>query len=82
MKYRALTGLNFKETRVEPGEITDAVPERSVKWLLAQGHIEALGEEEPKKKSTKGNRKRDLPAAEPIGQPPDAAEEPVEEAEE
>jgi hypothetical protein len=41
--YRVLTGLSFPpDRRAEPGEIVDDIPSTSIKWLLAQGHIEEV----------------------------------------
>lgn len=45
-KYRALTGLNYPgkdgEKRVEAGEVVTDLPAKSVRWLLAGGHIEEV----------------------------------------
>lgn len=40
--YRALTGLNYGDKRVEAGELVDDLPEESVEWLLNDGHIEKV----------------------------------------
>lgn len=46
MKYRVLTGLDYpvkgEYKRAEPGDIVDDIPEKSIGWLLRQGHIEEL----------------------------------------
>lgn len=42
--YRVLNGLNYGDTRREPGDLADDIPVQSVKWLLQQGHIEAVEE--------------------------------------
>lgn len=48
MKYRVNTGLNWApklgapERRAEPGDVVEDLPEKSVKWLLEQGHIEKV----------------------------------------
>lgn len=48
MKYRVLTGLNWgsgkEERRVEPGEVVDDIPAKSLPWLLAQGLIAEVPE--------------------------------------
>lgn len=45
-KYRASTGLSYStkggDRRVEPGEVVDDIPPKSVPWLLRQGHIEEV----------------------------------------
>lgn len=42
-KYRVLTGLDYPPLkRAEHGDIVDDLPKESVKWLLAQGHIEEV----------------------------------------
>lgn len=41
MAYRVLTGMNYPpDQRAEVGDIVDDLPPKSVKWLLASGHIE------------------------------------------
>ncbi|TWE30212.1 hypothetical protein [Prauserella muralis] len=49
-KFRVLTGMNFRvggrERRAEPGEIRDDIPAKSRAWLLEQGHIEPLEDDE------------------------------------
>ena len=39
-KYLVNTGLDYNGRRVEPGNIVDDLPARSVKWMLEQGIIE------------------------------------------
>jgi len=40
-QYRALVGLDVPpDRRIEAGEVTDAIPSKSVKWLLDQGYIQ------------------------------------------
>lgn len=40
-QYRALVGIDIPpDRRVEAGEVTDAIPAKSAKWLLEQGYIE------------------------------------------
>lgn len=40
-QYRALVGIDIPpDRRVEAGEVTDAIPAKSVKWLQEQGYIE------------------------------------------
>lgn len=38
-KYEVLTGLNYGQTRREPGDIADDIPAKSVAWLLESGAI-------------------------------------------
>lgn len=50
--YKVLTGMNWTGTdgedmRAEPGEVRDDVPEVSVPWLLADGHLEVATEPAP-----------------------------------
>lgn len=40
VKYRALVGIDYPGGRVEPGDETDALPAKAVKWLLDDGCIE------------------------------------------
>lgn len=51
-QYRALVGIEIPpDRRVEAGEVTDAIPSKSVKWLQEQGYIEpvaAKGKDAPK----------------------------------
>lgn len=40
-RYRVLTGLNYPpDKRAEIGDVVEDLPAQSVKWLLADGHIE------------------------------------------
>lgn len=42
--YKVLVGLNYPpDRRVEPGEVADDIPGKSIKWLLEQGCIEPVG---------------------------------------
>ena len=52
--YRAKNGINFprhgpdgEEVRLEPGDVSDQLPEGSAAWLLAEGHIELADAPEP-----------------------------------
>ena len=49
-KYRVVRGLDYGRKRAEPGDIVDDIPEKSLDWLLAQGHIEEV---KPKKEAKK-----------------------------
>lgn len=40
--YRVIQGINYKDRRVEPGDLVDDIPTRSVKWLVDQGIIEKV----------------------------------------
>lgn len=41
--HRALAGITLPNgDRVEVGETSDAIPARSLPWLLEQGHIEKV----------------------------------------
>ena len=43
MAYRILTGMNYPpDKRAEIGDVVDDLPPKSVKWLLAQGHVEPV----------------------------------------
>jgi hypothetical protein len=55
-KYRitggptGIAGLDYRSTRVEPGDVVDDLPRESIKWLREQGYVELVGkdaEEEP-----------------------------------
>lgn len=37
--YEVLVGLNYGDTRREPGEIADDIPAKSITWLVEQGCI-------------------------------------------
>lgn len=39
-KYKALVGMNYAGKRVEPGDIVEDIPSKSLSWLLDQGCIE------------------------------------------
>lgn len=42
--YKALVGLNYPpDRRAEAGEVVSDLPGKSIKWLLEQGLIEAVG---------------------------------------
>lgn len=41
-RYRVIHGLDYGDTRAEPGEIRDDIPATSVPWLLEGGHIEPV----------------------------------------
>lgn len=51
-QYRALVGIEIPPDRyVKAGEITDAIPAKSIKWLQEQGYIEPVagkGKDAPK----------------------------------
>jgi len=55
-QYRVLTGLDYPGGRCEPGDVTEAIPAKSVKWLVEQGHIEPVAPSRP----VKGSQKRDI----------------------
>jgi hypothetical protein len=38
-KYLVLVGLDYGQTRREPGDIATDIPKQSVPWLLEQGAI-------------------------------------------
>lgn len=40
-KYMVLVGLDYGQTRREPGDIASDIPKQSVPWLLEQGAIAA-----------------------------------------
>jgi hypothetical protein len=41
--YLVLTGLSYPpDKRAESGAVVNDIPEKSVKWLLAKGHIEEV----------------------------------------
>ena len=40
--YRVLVGLNYRDKRVEPGDVVDDIPRSAVSWLKAQGKIELV----------------------------------------
>lgn len=44
--YRVLTGLNIEDERHEPGDLVTDVPDESLDWLLDQGHIEPVEDED------------------------------------
>lgn len=48
--YRALVGIEFGNTRVEAGETSDAIPAKSISWLLKDGYIELVEDAKPTKK--------------------------------
>lgn len=41
-KYKVLIGLNYGDTRREPGDIVSDIPKQSIPWLLEQGAIEVV----------------------------------------
>lgn len=41
-EYKALVGLNWKNRRVEAGEVVDDIPSDSVEWLLESNCIEEV----------------------------------------
>ncbi|AVX31802.1 hypothetical protein CTH_2259 [Carboxydocella thermautotrophica] len=49
MRYIALTGLEYNGKRVEPGDVIDDLPKKSIKWLLEQGLIRPITAVEPEK---------------------------------
>lgn len=38
-RYEVLVGLDYGDTRREPGDIADDIPSKSLAWLLEQGCI-------------------------------------------
>ena len=45
MPYKVLTGLSYPPNKTaEVGDVVNDLPSQSVKWLLDQGHIEAIGD--------------------------------------
>lgn len=45
-RYRVLRGLSYKGKRAEPGDIVTDLPVKSMRWLLAQGHVELVGDDD------------------------------------
>lgn len=45
VRYRALTGLNYRDKRVEAGAIVEDLPKDSIGWLKEQGLIVQIKEE-------------------------------------
>lgn len=41
-KYKALTGLNYGDTRLEAGDVVEDLPEDSIGWLLDCNAIEKV----------------------------------------
>lgn len=41
-KYRALTGIEYNNRRLEAGDLADDIPAKSIKWLREQGLIEQV----------------------------------------
>ena len=50
-QYKVLTGMNYPvngvEKRVEMGDVVDDIPEVSLPWLLAGGHVEEVAAPAP-----------------------------------
>jgi len=43
MAYRVLVGMNYPpDRRVEPGDIVDDLPKKSIAWLRAQECVEEV----------------------------------------
>lgn len=40
--YRVLIGIDYKETRAEPGDVVTDLPKNSATWMLEQGIIERV----------------------------------------
>lgn len=38
-------GLDYKNRRVEVGDVVDDIPRESIKWLREQGYIETVGKD-------------------------------------
>ena len=51
-------GLNYKDKRVEPGDVVSDIPRESIKWLREQGYIELSG----KADQPDGSSGLDIPA--------------------
>ena len=52
MKYKVLSGLSYPPDKTaEPGDVVDDLPEKSIPWLLKDGHIEKLHPEKAKSSS-------------------------------
>ncbi len=45
--FKVLTGLNYGDTRREPGDIVNDIPAKSVTWLLRDGAIELVEDKKP-----------------------------------
>ena len=48
--YKALTGLDYGNKRIEAGETTSDIPANSVRWLLEQNLIELVDGKSASKK--------------------------------
>lgn len=40
--YRVLIGIDYKDTRAEPGDVVTDIPKNSASWMLDQGIIEKM----------------------------------------
>ena len=68
-RYRVLTGLDYPPNkRAEIGDIVEDLPAQSVKWLLADGHIE----DADKPKKVVAEEPAPIPAKKPVEFKPDA----------
>jgi len=56
-KYRVVRGISwYGDQRAEPGELRDDIPQKSIPWLLEQGHIE---DPHAKKETTEEGKEAD-----------------------
>lgn len=46
LAYRILVGINYGARRAEPGDVVSDLPRTSLAWLLREGVIERVEEEE------------------------------------
>lgn len=45
-RYRVVDGLNYRDKRAEPGDVVTDLPARSVPWLVEQGLVVHVDDEE------------------------------------
>lgn len=44
-RYRALKGMNYRDRRVEAGDIVDDLPKDSISWLVEKGVVVKIADE-------------------------------------
>lgn len=58
-EYEVLIGLNLAKTdeRLEPGDLTTAIPETDAKWMLEQGVIRKVEKSDDRSPTVKTKQK-------------------------
>lgn len=64
--YKAMTGLDYGNKRVEEGEIVSDLPAKSISWLVSQGLVVLVSEVAKPQAQQKGKKTEEVIVEEKI----------------